>query len=160
MNAARRTLLVCAAAATIFATAACGADKPAPAPFDALAPATSQAPATRPDVDAGIVTALTGTAVTWTDGEVVKADTGPGYAIRKLSGAGHVHTATLAAGVKLYLPFDAEGLVHLDKDNLGTVECTAPAAFKAQVLDNTMTAPRISFDSKGDVVRMAARYQA
>jgi len=91
---------------------------------------------------------------------VVKADNGPGYTVRKLTGASHRHTAPLATGVKLYLPFDAEGVVHLDKDNLGTVECTSPAKFTEHVLDNTGTAPRISFDAKGNVVRMAARYAA
>lgn len=120
-------------------------------------------PATAPtqgpsDVNAGIVTALSDTTVTWTDGEVIPADAGPGYTIRRLTGAAHQHTASLATNVKLYLPFDTEGIVHLDKENLGTVESTDRAKFKTQVLDNTMTAPRISFDGHGNVVKMAARY--
>jgi hypothetical protein len=157
MNIIRTGLLLCAAT-TILGTAACTNDTPAPA-YDALASTASAAPKAS-DVDAGIIDALTPTSVTWTDGEVVKADTGPGYTIRRLTGAGHQHTAALATGVKLYLPLDAEGVVHLDKDKLGTVECTLPAKFKEHVLDNTMTAPRISFDANGNVVKMAARYAA
>lgn len=156
MNPIRTGLLLCAVA-TVLGTAACGDNTPAPA-YDALA--ASSAPAKTADVDAGIIDALTATSVTWTDGEVVPADSGPGYTIRRLSGASHQHTAPLATGVKLYLPFDGEGVVHLDKDKLGTVECTLPAKFKEHVLDNTMTAPRISFDTTGNVVKMAARYAA
>jgi len=160
MNAVRLGLIL-SAAVTVLGTAACAGDKPAPA-YDALAaPSASASAAAQPaDVDAGIIDALTAATVTWTDGEVVPADSGPGYTIRKLAGAAHQHTAPVAANVKLYLPFDAEGLVHLDKDNLGTVECTVLATFKSQVLGNTMTAPRISFDANGDVVKMAARYQS
>jgi hypothetical protein len=159
MNATRTGLLLCAVA-TVFGTAACGDNSAAPA-YDALDTPQASTAAVAPkasDVDAGIIDALTATSVTWTDGEVVKADTGPGYTIRRLTGARHEHTAPLVTDVKLYLPFDAEGVVQLDKDNLGTVECTNPAKFKAHVLDNTTTAPRISFDAKGNVVKMAARY--
>jgi hypothetical protein len=158
MNAIRTGLLVCAVAA-VFGTAACGNDA-APAPYDALAAAPASTAPKASDVDAGIIDALTATSVTWTDGEVVKADNGPGYTIRRLTGASHRHTAPLATDVKLYLPFDAEGVAQLDKDNLGTVECTDPAKFKAHVLDNTRTAPRISVDANGTVVKMAARYAA
>jgi hypothetical protein len=160
MNATRRGLLLCAVAA-VLGTAACSTNEAAAAPAPvASAPVTSQQAVANQKqvVDAGIVTALTATSVSWTDGEVVKADAGPGYTIRELTGAAHRHTAALAPGVKLYLPFDAEGIVHLDKDNLGTVECTVPAKFKRHVLDNTMTAPRITFDGSGKVVTMAARY--
>jgi hypothetical protein len=109
---------------------------------------------------AGVITALTATSVSWTDAEVVPADAGPGYTIRKLTGANRQHTAPLATDVKLLLPFDADGVVRLDKDKLGTVPCTDRDQFEQQVLDNTLTAPRITFDRDGKVTAMAARYQS
>jgi hypothetical protein len=161
MNAVRAGLLFGTVAA-VLGTGACGATPAASAYSAPAAPQTSTtSPApTASEVDAGIIDALTATSVTWTDGEVVKADSGPGYTIRRLTGTGHQHTAPLATDVKLYLPFDAEGVVQLDKDYLGTVECGVPDKFKAHVLDNTMTAPRIFLDAKGNVVKMAARYAA
>lgn len=160
MNAVRTGLLLCAIA-TVLGTSACGTDSAA-AYDTASAPRASTATATTApkvsEVDAGIIDELTATSVTWTDGEIVKSDTGAGHTIRRLTGAGHQHTAPLATDVKLYLPFDAEGVAHLDKDHLGTVECGVPDKFKAHVLDNTTTAPRITLDAKGNVVKMAARY--
>ncbi len=149
--------------------------EPPPAPASASAPAVPTAtepavpqPATTgpttpappaaappPPVPIAIITSFTANSVSWTDGKLVPAQYNDSE-VDALTGAGHQHTAPLSPNIRYYT-FQGPDGVALDDNANGTVPCSRQDE-AALVLNDVNLSPRLTFDSQGRVLTMAARF--
>jgi hypothetical protein len=158
-----RTLLLAATMSLALAGSACSSDdqagKPAGTPIAANSrPAGSTTGVPAPGVVAiAIVTKMDDTTVSWTDAQTRSSETGD-QAIEPLTGTQHQHSAPLAANATFTAATGCGSTeTKVDVKGLGALPCTA-VQFREQVVGKANAAPAITFDAKGQITKMAARF--
>ncbi|GAA0225633.1 hypothetical protein GCM10010492_24850 [Saccharothrix mutabilis subsp. mutabilis] len=107
-------------------------------------------------VDVAVIDSISadGTVV-WRDAELRPAESN-NTDVRALDGAEHRHTSRLAADAEFYLPLgcgSSRGVQVALFSGVGTVECT-----REQFAGAAVHAPRLTFNSAGEITEIAGRY--